>query len=193
MRCSVLRDSQPSCSAWLIDLPRQGGVVRGCGCVAARTTCVGARALEQGLDRPGRHNVARVYCQGEDGGPAKVKSRACVRAVCVCVRACVLDGSGSGTSVSPRSFNMCVQWDEPVRHHIRSVQGRVDQKSAMKLRVCPSRVSEMNRTCHSSFPGCWASMVLGSGLCGECTWSRRFVARAASRRARRAAAGLHGG
>ena len=65
--------------------------MRGCGCVAARTTCVGARALEQGLDRPGRHNVARVYCQGEDGGPAKVKSRACVRAYVCVPRACVLE------------------------------------------------------------------------------------------------------
>ena len=89
------------------------------GGVATRTTCARARAPEQGLDRPRRHNVARVYCQGEDGGPAKVKSRACARA-CVCAR---VQGSGSGTRVSPRGFHMRVQWDEPVRHHIRSVQG----------------------------------------------------------------------
>ena len=61
------------------------------GGVATRTTCARARAPEQGLDRPRRHNVARVYCQGEDGGPAKVKSRACARA-CVCTRVCVCAG-----------------------------------------------------------------------------------------------------
>jgi hypothetical protein len=39
-----------------------------------------------------------------------VKSRACARAwVCACVQ-----GSGSGTRVSPRGFHMRVQWDEPV-------------------------------------------------------------------------------
>ena len=107
--------------------------------------------------------MARVYCRREDGSPAKVKRRAGVRAVCE-QRAGALDAD-QVTHVLPRGLNMYVQWDEPVRHHIRSVQS-----GSENARCLPHRESAMNRTFHSSFPG-RAKMCRVCGLCGERTLS----------------------